>query len=90
MTHIGHDRHAGQPTVRHRSDVARSLRLEHCLQKRVHGCLGCLGRNGVVTEVGTMHNARVPIGELLFGVGVYEEPIGLLLDLTVARTLKFW
>ena len=45
--------------------------------------------DGVVTEVGTVHNARVPIGELLFGVGIYEEPIGLLLDFTVARTLKF-
>ena len=36
-----------------------------------------------------MHNARVPIGELQIGVGIYEEPIGLLSDFTVARTLKF-
>ena len=65
------------------------VELEHCLQKRFDGCLGCSCRNGVVTEVRTVHNAGVLIGELVFGVGIYKEPIFLLSYLTIARTLKF-
>src|SRR5258708_38429393 len=69
-------------TVRY---AARSFESEHRFQKCVGGCLGGLGRDRIVAKVWTMRHARVLIGELLVGVGVYEESVGLLPDFAVAR-----
>src|SRR3974390_2883738 len=68
--------------------VTRSGELERLFED----CLDCLfslpSGDRIVADVHAVNDARVRIGERLLSIGVYEKPVGLLLDFAVARALE--
>ena len=81
---------ARSPTARlgQHPAFSRSCELEHLFENSLDCLFGLTGGYRIVADVHAVNDARVRIGEWLLSVGVYEEPIRLLLDLAIAHTLE--
>jgi len=75
--------------TRRHAVVTRSWEMEHLFENCLDGLFGFTGGDRIVADVNAVNDARVRIGEWLLGVGVYEKPIGLLLDFAIAHALEF-
>jgi hypothetical protein len=67
--------------------VIWSVELEHLFEELLDCLFGVLGGDRIVTSMHAVNDAGVRVGEWLLGVGVYQKPFSLLLDLAVARAL---